>query len=467
MQQAKILVTLGPSSSTSEQIRSLLEAGARGARLNFSHGTQAEHKARADAVRSVARQLGCEVAILGDLCGPKLRVGRFEQGSVTLAAGALFRLTTKDVPGDATQVTVSYPLHEDLHAGDQLLLDDGLIAMVVEQVAEAALVCRVTVGGILSDHKGVNVPGVHLSTPAVTDKDRQDIQFARGIGVDWLALSFVREAADVTLCKELAGDIPVIAKLEKPEAIEHLEAIISAADGLMVARGDLGVEIGPERVPVIQKRIIELANRKGKLVVTATQMLDSMIHNPRPTRAEASDVANAIFDGSDVVMLSGETAAGKYPLEAVSMMRSIIEQAEKSPQYRSRPAPIVYATEWRSENATARAAATLSRSVKLKALVVLATHSEWLDVLADYRPHAPILALVNDAALARRLALQWGLIPLVVKSPDSQHELIALAEATATATLGAVAGDDIAILAPSLPHQLGHTLTLWKIGAGG
>ncbi len=463
MRQAKILITLGPSSSDVDQLKRLVSKGANGFRLNFSHGTYDEHRARADVVRLVSRQMGQELAILGDLCGPKLRVGRFGSQSVTLKQGSIFALTSNDIIGDDTQVSVSYPLDKDLSVGDTLLLDDGLISMIVEQIVPARLLCRVTVGGVLSDHKGVNVPNVRLSTSAITAKDELDIQFGREIGVDWLALSFVRDAVDVVRCKELARDIPVIAKLEKPEAVEHLSAIIAAADGIMVARGDLGVEVGPERVPVIQKRAIEMANRDGKLVITATQMLDSMMHNPRPTRAEASDVANAVFDGSDVLMLSGETAVGKYPVESVEMMRAIIEQVEQSEQYLSRALPTVYGSSWQSDNATARAAATLSRNVKLAALVVLASDAQWLDVIADYRPLAPIIALVKDTGLARRIALQWGITGHVVQMPQSQQELIELAEATVRLYLGTQHDADIAILAPCLPQQIGRTLTLWKI----
>jgi pyruvate kinase len=466
MQQSKILVTLGPSTSTPEQIRCLFEAGANAVRINFSHGTHAEHAERIKIVRSVTEQLGYETAVLGDLCGPKLRVGCFANRCVTLKQGDRFTLTTRDVQGDETQVTMSYPLHEDLSFGDRLLLDDGLMTLQVVQVLADGLVCRVIVGGVLSDHKGVNVPGVRLSVPAITEKDEQDIRFGRDVGVDWFALSFVRDAVEVARCKALAGDIPVIAKLEKPEAVEHLKAIIAVADGVMVARGDLGVEMGSEYVPVAQKQIIQWANHQGKLVITATQMLDSMMHNPRPTRAEASDVANAIFDGSDVVMLSGETAAGKYPVEAVAMMRAIAEQVESSELYRERPSPTVYTDAWASENATARAAATLSRDVKLKAVVVAACGPEWVDVLADYRPQAPILALVNDVKLARRLALQWGMLARVVPLPASQEALIAIAEANAVALLGAQPGDDIAILSPCLPQQSGQTLTLWKVSHG-
>jgi len=463
MRYAKILITLGPSSSDMSTLRQLVLAGASGFRLNFSHGTFEEHRARAQAVRELSKELGQELAILGDLCGPKLRVGQFENGAVVLDEGQPFSLVTERVTGNRERVSISHPLDKDLSVGNTLLLDDGLIAMVVTEVSEGRVLCRVTTGGFLSDHKGLNVPNVRLSVSAITEKDERDIEFGREIGVDWFALSFVRDAADVRRCKQLAGDVPVIAKLEKPEAIEQMSAIVEASDGIMVARGDLGVEAGPERVPVIQKRAIELANREGKLVITATQMLDSMIRNPRPTRAEASDVANAIFDGSDVVMLSGETAVGKYPVETVKMMASIIEQVEQSEPYAKRVLPDVYGSAWKSDNVTARAAATLSRNVRLAALVVLADDAQWVDVLADYRPQSPIIALVTNETLARRIALQWGVTSFVVPMPNSQQELLDLTEAKARKCVSAQSGDDVAILASCLPQRAGKTLTLWKV----
>ncbi len=458
-----ILVTLGPSTSTPEGIERLFEAGANAVRINFSHGTHSEHAKRVESVRRVSQRLGHEVAILGDLSGPKLRLGRFAKGPVCLELGALFTLTTRAIPGDEQRVSVSYPLHEDLSVGDRLLLDDGQMALQVEQVLEDGLRCRVTLGGTLSDHKGVNVPGVRLSIPAITEKDEQDIRFGIEIGVDRFALSFVRSASEVVRCKALCGDTPVIAKLEKPEAIEALREIVDAADGIMVARGDLGVELGSERVPVAQKKAIRAANERGKLVITATQMLDSMMHNPRPTRAEASDVANAVFDGSDVLMLSGETAVGRYPIEAVSMMKAIIEQVERSEEYRNRPGPTVYSAAWANQNATARAAAMLSRDVPLRAIVGLATSSEWLAVLADHRPPAPIQGLVTDTALARRLALQWGMLTRVAPMPSSHEAAIVLAEASVVELLGARQGDEIAILSPCLAQQRCQSLTLWRV----
>ena len=463
MRQAKILITLGPKSSDIDILRQLVLAGATGVRLNFSHGSEEDHRMRADTVRKLSRELGLELSLLGDLCGPKLRIGRFASGSVSLLEGANFTLVTANVIGDEHQVSISHELDKDLSVGTPLLLDDGLIGLIVTGIEPGRITCRVTTGGVLSDRKGLNVPNVRLSVSAITVKDERDLAVGRELGVDWFALSFVRDAADVRRCKVLAGNVPVIAKLEKPEAVESLAEIIDASDGIMVARGDLGVEAGLERVPVIQKRAIELANRQGKLVITATQMLESMIHHPRPTRAEASDVANAIFDGSDVVMLSGETAVGAYPVETVKMMASIIEHVEQSEPYLARALPDVYGAAWQSDNATARAAATLSRSVKLAAIVVLANDEKWLDILADYRPLSPIVALVADTAVARRSALQWGVVSRVVEMPESQRDLIALSEAKTRECVGARSGDDIAILAPSLPEGAGKTLTLWKI----
>jgi pyruvate kinase len=326
MRRAKIVCTLGPATSTPEAIDALVAAGMDCARLNFSHGTHESHGRIARMVREASRRAGRPLAILADLCGPKMRIGKFPGGPVELVPGQTFTLTTRDVDGDATQVSHIYePLARDVVPGDHILLDDGLLNLKVLETTDTDVITEVEVGGTLSDRKGMNVPGANLSTPALTDKDRVDLEFAvEELEVDYVALSFVRTADDVLQAQQLAQGTPVIAKLEKPEAIKNLDAICDVADGAMVARGDLGVEVGSEKVPLIQKRIIRSVNDRGKLVITATQMLDSMIRNPRPTRAEAADVANAVLDGSDAVMLSGETAAGKYPVKAVQMMDLII-----------------------------------------------------------------------------------------------------------------------------------------------
>src|SRR5712675_2311766 len=343
---SKIVCTIGPASRSPRVIELLLRAGMDVARLNFSHGSHANHAETITLLRTAALHLHKPLAILADLQGPKIRTGALAGGSpVFLRTGQQFVITTARVLGDSTRVsTVFTPLPREVHRGDRILLSDGLIELRVEQVRDNQVVCEVANGGALGEHKGINLPGVKLRVPALTAKDRADLVFALKHGADYIAVSFVRRPEDVLLAKQLirrAGkDVPVIAKLEKPEAIENLDAILRAADGVMVARGDLGVEMNPERVPVVQKAIIARAREFRRPVITATQMLESMTENPRPTRAEASDVANAIFDGSDAVMLSAETASGKYPVEAVSMMARIIEEAEASITEFARPSSV-------------------------------------------------------------------------------------------------------------------------------
>ncbi|MEM6955953.1 MAG: pyruvate kinase, partial [Myxococcota bacterium] len=363
MRRTKIVCTLGPAVTTPEVIDALIEAGMDCARLNFSHGDHEQHRKNAEMVRSAAARARRPIAILGDLCGPKMRVGRFSDGPVHLEDGQTFAFTTDEVDGTKGGCSVSYKaLPEDVEVGNEILLDDGLLRMRVDAVEGNTVRTTVINGGPLSDRKGLNLPGTNLSTPALTEKDRADLRFAVDeLKVDYLALSFVRSAEDIADAKALAGDTPIIAKIEKPEAVENLDAILDASDGAMVARGDLGVEMGSEKVPLIQKRIIRETNARGKIVITATQMLDSMIRNPRPTRAEAADVANAVMDGTDAVMLSGETAAGRYPKEAVAMMAAIIDDVESewveelSRAVRDRK--VIAHEDWQIPEAAARAAA--------------------------------------------------------------------------------------------------------------
>ncbi|MBT8492694.1 MAG: pyruvate kinase, partial [Deltaproteobacteria bacterium] len=341
MRRVKIVCTLGPATSTAERIGELIDAGMNVARLNFSHGDHQDHLKLFQTVRAEAERRNCAVAILCDLQGPKIRVGRFKDGQVRLKAGESFTITTKDIEGTSTRVSTTYPgLPQDVRVGDHLLLDDGLLTLAVTEVADTEVHTVVVAGGLLRNNKGINLPNVEVSAPALTEKDREDLGFALRLGADYIALSFVRRPEDVHLAQSLATAddqrIPIIAKIEKPEAVDRLEEIIEIADGVMVARGDLGVEMGPEKVPLIQKRIIDMTNSRAKLVITATQMLESMINNPKPTRAEASDVANAVLDGTDAVMLSGETAAGKYPIETVKTMCRIITEIETSPMYYTR-----------------------------------------------------------------------------------------------------------------------------------
>src|SRR6202051_4484699 len=341
---SKIVCTLGPATNSPRMIRRLLEAGMDVARLNFSHGTHEPHAQSIAMVHAAAAELGKTVGILADLQGPKIRTGALAGGgTVNLRSGQQFIITTAKILGDSTRVNTTFrPLPREVKAADRILLSDGLIELRVEKVRGQEVICHVVNGGVLGEHKGINLPGVKLRVPALTPKDRADLLFALKHGANYIAVSFVRRPEDVLLAKQLirrAGkDTPVIAKLEKPEAIENLDAILRASDGVMVARGDLGVEMRPERVPVVQKTIISRARQFRRPVITATQMPESRTENPRPTRAEASDVANAIFDGSDAVMLSAETASGKYPVEAVSMMARIIEEAEASIPEFTRPA---------------------------------------------------------------------------------------------------------------------------------
>jgi pyruvate kinase len=408
---SKIVCTIGPVTRTPRMIRKLIDAGMDVARLNFSHGTHEEHAENIVALREAATLMKKPIAILADLQGPKIRTGALAGGgSVALRTGQKFVITTAKVLGDSTRVNTTFrPLPHEVKPADRILLSDGLIEMRVERVRGREVHCQVVNGGILGEHKGINLPGVQLHVPALTEKDRADLRFALKQGVDYIAVSFVRRAEDVVLAKSLIRrvkrDTPVIAKLEKPEAIENLEEILRVSDGVMVARGDLGVEMNPERVPVVQKNIIARAREFRRPVITATQMLESMTENPRPTRAEASDVANAIFDGSDAVMLSAETATGGYPVEAVSMMARIIEQAEESIHEYPRPA-----TQERLKvpETVAELVCHASRELHMK-LIAVFTHSGFTARLVSrYRPLVPIVAFSPEAHTRRRMALLWG-----------------------------------------------------------
>jgi pyruvate kinase len=418
-------------------------------------------------VRAAAAQAGRPVAILADLSGPKMRIGRFPGGPIELVPGAPFVLTARDVPGDQNIVSVTYkPLPRDVVEGDIILLDDGLLRLRVDRVEGEDVHTIVEVGGPLSNNKGLNMPGAKLSTPALSDKDRLDAAFAvNELGVDYLALSFVRSADDVREAQALAKGTPVIAKIEKPEAVDNLEAILDVADGAMVARGDLGVELGSERVPMVQKRIIREVNQRGKLVITATQMLDSMMRNPRPTRAEAADVANAVLDGSDAVMLSGETASGNYPVASVQMMAAIIadvEQFSLSLEHGS----IFEQTRtdtWDFANAGARAAALLSFTLPLKAIVTLTRDGRTASLLSDYRPRAPIVAITPSVAAAQRLALAWGVLPRVGLPAEDLEETLRIATAVLAREKVCQKGDAFALVVGWPPSSNTNTVKLHRL----
>jgi len=428
---SKIVCTIGPACRTPRMIERLLRAGMNVARLNFSHGSHAHHAESIAMLRAAATHLHKPIAILADLQGPKIRTGPLAGGiPVVLRAGQKFTITTARVLGDSTRVsTVFTPLPREVHRGDRILLSDGLIELRVAQVRGREVICQVVNGGALGENKGINLPGVKLRVPALTAKDREDLEFALKHGANYIAVSFVRRPEDVVLAKTLirrAGkDTPVIAKLEKPEAIENLDAILRVADGVMVARGDLGVEMSPEKVPVAQKTIINHARQFRRPVITATQMLESMTENPRPTRAEASDVANAIFDGSDAVMLSAETATGKYPVEAVSMMASIIEEAEASITEFPRPAP---QERLKVAETVAELVCHASRELHMK-LIAVFTHSGFTArLISRYRPLVPIVAFSPEEETRRRMALIWGVEPLRISDVRKVDGLPGVAE---------------------------------------
>jgi pyruvate kinase len=406
----KIVATLGPATSDPATIEALFRAGADVFRLNFSHGAPEDHRKRYDALRDVEKRTGRPVAILADLQGPKLRVGTFKDGPVKLQKGQKFRFELAKGDGNADRVTLPHPeIFAALSPGQDLLVDDGRVRLRALETSLEHALCEVIVAGTISDRKGVNVPGTVLPISALTDKDRRDLAFALELGVDWVALSFVQRPEDIAEAKKIIqGRAGVCAKLEKPSAIDRLDEIVELTDAVMVARGDLGVEMPPEDVPTLQKRIVRSCRRFGRPVIVATQMLDSMIHAPTPTRAEASDVATAVYDGADAVMLSAETASGDYPLEAVEMMGRIIARVERDPSYR----PIMDADHAKPEatasDAITAAAAQVAATIKAAAIVTFTTSGSTTLRAARERPEAPILCLTQNQRTARRMVLCWG-----------------------------------------------------------
>jgi pyruvate kinase len=437
--RAKIICTIGPACSSEADMRDLLRLGMDIARLNFSHGTHEDHAHNIQRLRRAAERERRTVCILQDLQGPKIRTGPLERHEpVLLKTGSVVTITPQDVPGTATRISTTFPdLARELTAGARILLSDGLIELRVRGVRGRDVLCDVLNGGTLGEHKGINLPGVALSIPALTPKDRKDLEFGLKHGVDAVALSFVRTAADVTMVKQIIAkqisashqsDVPVIAKLEKPQAIDHLEEILEAADGVMVARGDLGVEMAPEKVPVIQKHVIRRAGAWRKPVITATQMLESMIENPRPTRAEASDVANAIFDGTDAVMLSAETASGQYPRESVSIMSRIVIEAECNMgdfvQLRRR-----------REHKGLSVAETICESIAhaaedlpMGAIAVFTESGNTVRMISKYRPKVAIYGYTHSLPVVQRMNLYWGVRPVRCRQAHSAEQMVTMAE---------------------------------------
>ena len=460
--RTKIIATLGPASSTAEIIARLFHAGADVFRLNFSHGTHEDHAARITIIRELEKDAGRPIGILADVQGPKLRVGRFAGGRVHLQTGQRFRLDLNAVPGDARRVQLPHPeIIAAAGIGTTLLLDDGKLRLRVVHKRDDHLECDVVVGGPLSDNKGVNVPDVMLPIPALTAKDRVDLAFALDHRVDYIGLSFVQRPEDVAEAKALVqGRAWIMTKLEKPQAVENLDAILALSDAVMVARGDLGVELPPEEVPLLQKRIVRLARQLGRPVVVATQMLESMISAPAPTRAEASDVATAVFDGADAVMLSAETAAGQYPFEAVNIMDRIVARVEQDPGWRAiieanRPEP-----EHSSADAMAAAARQVAHTIGARAIAAYTMSGSTGVRVARERPEAPVLGITTEETTARRLAVVWGVHAVVTPVTHTMTETVARATRIAQQE-GFAAHDEEIVVVAGIPFgQAGTTNAL-------
>jgi len=446
---AKILATLGPATSSEESISSLFEAGADVFRLNFSHGSKEDHKKRYDIIRGLEVKYGRPVGILLDLQGPKLRVGEFGGGPVNLEAGATFRLDLDKAPGDINRIELPHPeIFRALKVGTDLLINDGRVRLEVIKCDNHFAETKVIVGGEVSDHKGVNVPGVRLDLSPLTVKDRDDLQFGLELGVDWVALSFVQEPQDVAEAKKLiAGRAGIMSKLEKPLAIEHLDEIVELSDAVMVARGDLGVELPPEVVPVVQKRIIRTSRKGGKPVVVATQMLESMISAPTPTRAEASDVATAIYEGADAVMLSAESAVGEYPTEAVSMMDRIIQTIEQDNAHQLQMDVIRHDPEATASDAITAAARQVTDTIGASVIATFSSTGSTTLRCARERPSVPILGLTPRLETARRMAIVWGVHSVYTEDIRMFTDMVTKAVNAAKEEKFAEAGDSVVITA--------------------
>jgi len=467
MRRTKIVCTIGPPTATPAQLEQLINAGMNVARLNFSHGTHDEKKAIITAIRAIARRLNKPVAILQDLAGPKIRTGPIANGPVELTAGQEFTLTNRAVPGDATAVSLTYTeLPRDVRPGDSILLCDGALELEVESATETDIKCRVTVGGPLNSHKGSNLPGRSIRAPILNEKDRADLAFGIEQDVDYVAMSFIRSAADVLEIRQFVrdhnGTVPLIAKIEKHEALDRIDEIIPVVDGIMVARGDLGVEIPIEQVPGFQKMLIEKTNRAGKPVITATQMLKSMVDNPRPTRAEVTDVANAILDGSDAVMLSEETASGNYPIQAVQVMARVAVETEKNFPYEAWTYKFGQHPKLTLQEAVAQSACELAESIDAPAIVTCTMSGSTTRMVAKYRPGPLLIAMTPNERTYRQLALVWGCVPTLMGACADEVEMEQFALRAALANCLVKKGDTIVFTA-GLPLQEIGTTNMIKV----
>ncbi|GLF98544.1 pyruvate kinase [Streptomyces yaizuensis] len=462
MRRAKIVCTLGPATDSYDQIKAVVEAGMDVARFNLSHGSYADHEERYRRVRKASDETGRSVGILADLQGPKIRLGRFQEGPVLLEKGDEFTVTVEERAGDRTGCGTTYAgLADDVTVGERILVDDGKVTLEVTAVDGPRVRTTVIEGGMVSDHKGLNLPGVAVSVPALSEKDIEDLRWALEIGVDVVALSFVRSGRDIEdvhrVMDEAGRRVPVIAKIEKPQAVENIESIVAAFDGIMVARGDLGVEMPLEQVPMVQKRAVKLAKRNAKPVIVATQMLDSMIENSRPTRAEASDVANAVIDGTDAVMLSGETSVGKYPVETVRTMGRIVAAAEEDVLAKGLP-PLTERSKPRTQGgAVARAAAEMGDFLGAKFLVAFTQSGDTVKRLSRYRSPIPLLAFTPDPATRSQLNLTWGVETFLGPRVESTDAMVAQVDEELLRIGRCRRGDIVVITAGSPPGVAGST----------
>src|SRR4051795_8404799 len=457
MRRAKIVCTLGPATSTPEAIRGLVDAGMDVARLNLSHGSYADHEQVYAMVRKASDESGRSVAVLVDLQGPKIRLGNFASGPVELAAGDVFTITTEDVPGDKDLVSTTYlGLPGDVRTGDRILIDDGKVAVEVTAVDGPRVVTRVIEGGVVSNHKGLNLPGVAMSVPALSEKDAEDLRWGLKLRADWIALSFVRSGADVDLVRTIMDEegvrLPVIAKIEKPQAVENLTEIVRAFDGIMVARGARGVDLPLEQVPLVQKRAVELSRRNAKPVIVATQMLESMISASRPTRAEASDVANAVLDGADALMLSGETSVGDYPIETVHTMARIAAKIEDTSLA---DIPPLTGTPRTKGGAITRAAAEIGEVLGARYLVAFTQSGDSARRMSRLRSRIPLLAFTPEAAVRSQLALSWGVETFLTPFVTHTDEMVLQVDRLLLEAGRAQPGDLVVIVAGSPPGTVG------------
>lgn len=468
MRKTKIVCTMGPATDREEVLLELIESGMDVARFNFSHGSHEEQKKRMQMLCRLRKQCGRPVAMLLDTKGPEIRTGRFQNGKAVLEPGRQFTLTCRDVMGTDEIVSVTYPkLYEDEQPGSRILIDDGLVELVVREVNGEDIVCEVINGGVVSDHKGINLPSVHVNLPYMSDRDIEDILFGIEQGVDFVAASFTRTAEDVQQIRRLlrangGGDINIIAKIENAEGVERIDEIIEASDGIMIARGDMGVEVPDEEVPVIQKMIIKKVYEAGKQVITATQMLDSMMKNPRPTRAETADVANAIYDGTSAIMLSGETAAGDYPVESLRTMVRIAEQIEKDIDYRKR-----FFIHERKANpditdAICHATCTTAHDLNARAIITVTKSGRSARMISRYRPDCDIIGCAITEKVSRQLNMSWGVIPVLLEEKDEVFELFGYATEACRET-GLVREGDVVVFTSGVPIGISGTTNMIKV----